>query len=384
MTPHDEQDKDPVLDDLYRFVHQAPVGLLDMRGDGAIRLMNPTAAQVLMPFAVNGVVDNLFDALGAQGAELRTACAAKAGRLGVLVHGFRVHRDGEVTGPAGAPTTLGVTITRAAPDRLFAALSDLSDLVVAERAALAAQARADQASAAKSRYLAGTSHELRQPLTAILGFADVMHQAVFGPLPARYAVYAGHILESARHLHALINDILDLSKIEAGEMVLEPGRVVLSEVVARCRRLTEQHARQAGVTVRDCLPETLDFVADARRVHQVLLNLVSNAIKFTPEGGSVTVAARAEDDGTVVITVSDTGIGIPPEDVALVLEPFGQSTAGRKRRDGTGLGLTIARALTEAHGGTLTLESIVAQGTTVTLRFPVGVIPAERVSPAAG
>jgi len=365
-------------------MYQAPVGLLDMRVDGTIEMMNPTAAQVLMPFAAGMALDNLFDALGARGADLRALCAAEDGRPGVLVHGFRVHRDGDRAAPAGAPTTLGVTITRAEPDRLFAALSDLSDLVAAEQAALAAQARADQASAAKSRYLAGTSHELRQPLTAILGFADVMHQAVFGPLPVRYATYAGHILEAARHLQALINDILDLSKIEAGEMVLEPRRVTLADVITKCRRLTEDHARQADVTLREVVPDDLVFVADPRRVHQVLLNLVSNAIKFTPQGGSVTVAAWAEADGTVVITVSDTGVGIPPEDIARVLEPFCQTKAGQHRGDSTGLGLTVARALTEAHGGTLTLESVVAQGTTVTLRFPFAERDLGHVSPAAG
>jgi len=379
------EDDAPGQGDLFRFIHMAPVGLLDMAADGAIRLMNPSAVQILMPFTVTGTLDNLFRSLGAQGTTLKAVCDETGDRLGLLMHGFRVVRDqanaNDRDGPPagrertrgaapGQPTTLGISVTRAAPDRLIVALCDLTNLVEAEAEALEARARADQANAAKSRYLAGTSHELRQPLTAILGFSDVIANQALGPLPDRYANYAHHISEAARHLRDLVSDILDLAKIEAGQMTLAAKPLDLSELVARCLGLMAPQAEQGEVRLEANMPETLALTGDRRRLQQILLNLISNAVKFTRPGGAVRVSARAEADGTVEIVVEDTGIGIAPDDIPRVLEPFGQAPAGADRPDSTGLGLPVARGLVEAHGGTLALSSAPDVGTTVTVCLP--------------
>jgi len=353
-------------DRLFRLLHQAPVGLAEIAPDGEVRLMNAAAAQVLMPMAPGRPLDNLFAFLGAEGDRLHALCDDRT-RPGMLVHGHRIaFRAGR------RRVVLGFTVTRTDPDSLLIGIDDLSELVEAEERAQMAEAQAVAASSAKSAFLATMSHELRQPLTAILGFSDVMHAGVFGPLSDRYREYVDHVREAGRHLMDLINDVLDLSKIEAGRLELDVAAVAMDDLFASCRRLMGERAGVEGVALEVVEPpEGLTVRGDARRLKQVLVNLISNAIKFTPRGGRVRVTATAPRDGRTVVAVRDDGCGIAAEEIPVVLEPFGQAGAGRARSDSTGLGLPLSKRIVEAHGGTLDLESAPGAGTTVRLVLPV-------------
>jgi signal transduction histidine kinase len=223
----------------------------------------------------------------------------------------------------------------------------------------------------KSEFLANMSHELRTPLNAIIGFSQLLESRMFGELNQRQAGYVDDIHESGQHLLSLINDILDLSKIEAGRMELELSSFDLPAAVANAVTLVRERASHHGVELRCRLAGVGEMVADERKVKQVLVNLLSNAVKFTPEGGTVEVRAM-RNDGAVEIAVSDTGIGIAPEDREAIFEEFrhvgGDST---RRSDGTGLGLALARRLVELHGGRIWVRSEVGRGSTFTFSVPV-------------
>ena len=237
--------------------------------------------------------------------------------------------------------------------------------------------RAEQANRAKSEFLANMSHELRTPLNAINGFSEIMVGQMFGPLgDPRYQGYASDILASGQHLLALINDILDMSKIEAGKLTLRMEPLDLRDVVDDAVRLMRMRAEAAGLTllvdIEDDVPE---FEADYRALKQVLLNLLSNSLKFTPRGGRVTLRAMAAGD-QVRISVADTGIGIPEDDIARLARPFEQvegQTA--KTTQGTGLGLALTKSLIELHHGRLTINSRPGAGTTVAFTLPVRAAP---------
>ena len=242
-----------------------------------------------------------------------------------------------------------------------------------DREELLENARADAVSlaAGKSRFLASMSHELRTPLNAIMGFSDIMRQKMFGELPGKYVEYADLIHESGSHLLDLINDVLDMSKIEADryELALEPLDV--REPVQAALRIVRMQADEAGVKLRAALPaQPIDADADRRAVKQIVLNLVSNAIKFTPVDGSVTVAMEAKDKDIILI-VADTGVGISEEDLKRVGRPYEQAGDPGRRSQGTGLGLSLVRAFAELHGGEMTIESRLGAGTAVTVRLPV-------------
>ncbi len=232
-----------------------------------------------------------------------------------------------------------------------------------------AKERADAANRAKSEFLANMSHELRTPMNAILGFSDIIRGRMFGPeVSERYADYANDIHESGSHLLAIINDILDLSKIEAGQETLaEEERTLDSLVEEVCTLLGEtDHAE-----FLTALPQPSPLLrVDGRKFRQILVNLLSNAFKFTPAGGRVTLAAEFTPAG-LSLSVRDTGIGIAPEDIEHVLAPFGQvESAFSRRHHGTGLGLPLAKSLAELHGGTLAVQSVLNEGTVVTVRLP--------------
>jgi signal transduction histidine kinase len=224
----------------------------------------------------------------------------------------------------------------------------------------------------KSEFLASMSHELRTPLNAIIGFSEVLGERMFGDLNDKQAEYVGDIQASGRHLLALINDILDLSKVEAGRMELEPSAFDLPEILASALALVRGRADAHGLALDLTVgPGVGTITADERKVRQILLNLLSNAVKFTPDGGRVALAATARA-GTVEITVSDTGVGIAPEDLGAVFEEFRQVGTDRARKqEGTGLGLALARRLVELHGGTIGVTSTPGQGTTFTVTLPV-------------
>jgi len=229
------------------------------------------------------------------------------------------------------------------------------------------------ATEAKSRFLASMSHELRTPLNAIIGFADVLNQRMFGELNAKQSDYVADIGTSGRHLLDLVNQILDLAKIEAGRMELEPSTFAPAETIRASLAFIRERAATHRIELAMQVPADLPVVrADERKIRQVLLNLLSNAVKFTPDGGSIGVTGHAIN-GELEISVKDTGIGIRPEDQPKVFDEFQQ--VGRpsdRSREGTGLGLTLAKRFIELHGGRIWIESEVGKGTTFTFAIPVG------------
>ena len=227
------------------------------------------------------------------------------------------------------------------------------------------------ASQHKSEFLANMSHELRTPLNAIIGFSEVLSERMFGEINEKQAEYIGDILESGRHLLSLINDILDLSKIEAGRMELESTDFELPNAIENALTLVKERAHRRGIALVHTVDERLGTIrADERKVKQVLLNLLSNALKFTPEGGQVVVRARVHN-GETEISVTDTGVGIAPEDLATVFEEFRQVGTASKRVEGTGLGLAISRKFIELHGGKIWVESQVGLGSTFAFTLPL-------------
>jgi signal transduction histidine kinase len=228
----------------------------------------------------------------------------------------------------------------------------------------------ETASRHKSEFLANMSHELRTPLNAIIGFSEVLNERMFGEINDKQSEYVIDILESGRHLLALINDILDLSKIEAGRMELEPSEFHLPTAIDNTLTLVRERAERRGIALaRDIDPRVGAVRADERKVKQVLLNLLSNALKFTPEGGRVDVRARARD-GVREVSVVDTGVGIAAEDLEAVFEEFRQVGASTKKAEGTGLGLAISRKFIELHGGRLWVDSKPGHGSTFTFTLP--------------
>ena len=236
----------------------------------------------------------------------------------------------------------------------------------------ALRSEAERANRTKSEFLANMSHELRSPLNAIIGFAEIMKDELFGSLgSAQYREYALDIWSSGRHLLDVINDILDLSKIEAGKAELAETRFDLAATVAACLRLIAGRAQQADVSVRSTVAgEGIGLLGDERKIKQVLINLLTNAIKFTKPGGRVKVEI-ADDASHLDVRISDTGIGMSPEEIPIALAAFGQVDSSLARKhEGTGLGLPLSKALVEMHGGQLLIESEVGIGTTVTVRLP--------------
>jgi signal transduction histidine kinase len=226
----------------------------------------------------------------------------------------------------------------------------------------------------KSRFIANMSHELRTPLNAIIGFSEMIRDQVYGPLgDQRYVEYSNDIYASGQHLLSIINDILDLSKVEAGKMSLNEDAVDLSDVVRRAVSQIRLLAEKSGVNVGALPPsQTAILAGDERLIFQIVLNLLSNAVKFTPKGETVAVEIRAkEEKGSIAIFVRDSGCGIAPADMARAMEPFGQvhaTQAGTTR--GTGLGLPLVKSLVELHGGSFELQSKVGVGTTAIVIFP--------------
>ncbi len=256
-------------------------------------------------------------------------------------------------------------------------LRNIAGRARAEVALRRAKELAETAIRAKSRFLANMSHELRTPLNAIIGFSEIMMSELCGPLEnERYRDYNKDIHESAGHLLALINDILELSKAEAGKLELQEGVVDLGSLVESSVRLIRQKAVCGEVAIEtEIATAAVRLRGDERKLKQILLNLLSNAVNFTPPGGRVEVRVACDRAGSLVVGVRDTGIGIAEADLPEALEPFGQARNHSGQSDqGTGLGLPLAKAMAELHGGSLTIDSAPGVGTTVTV-----VIPSERV-----
>jgi two-component system cell cycle sensor histidine kinase PleC len=236
-----------------------------------------------------------------------------------------------------------------------------------------ARRRAEESNIAKSRFLANMSHELRTPLNAILGFSEVMKTEMMGPMQnPTYREYAEHIHSSGRHLLQVINEILDLSRIEAGKHELTEASVHLVDVVDECQRLLKLKAESKALKLIEALDDSLPPIwADERALRQVCINLLGNAIKFTPPGGQITLGVRRSEDGGQILSIRDTGPGIPKEELPRVMQAFGQgSLAHTSAEGGSGLGLPIVKSLVDLHGGTFELLSEVRRGTEAVVRLP--------------
>jgi two-component system, cell cycle sensor histidine kinase PleC len=291
-------------------------------------------------------------------------------------------------------SALSATITEDHPDALrecfivtqagtYLGIGTSEALVKAKMALLAAREKqlntamiaAEDADRTRSNFLALMSHELRTPLNAIIGFSEVISGEMFGPHQVKaYGGYAKDILGAGRHLLALINDILDLSKCDAGHMELHSEPVELDGLLRDCMRYLQGRAADGKVKLALEIADDLPAVrADALRLKQVILNILSNAVKFTLPHGRVVMSANVADDEGIDIVIADTGIGMDPDDIPIALEPFRQISSPLARNvEGTGLGLSLAKTLTERHGGTLTIESARNVGTTVRMHLPAG------------
>ena len=274
-----------------------------------------------------------------------------------VVDGFVIVRDGVYAGVASGTDVLASALERAR--------SQMRALEVAREDAL-------RASRAKSAFLANMSHELRTPLNAIIGFSELLEKHYAGLLNDRQGEYVGDIRRAGHHLLALINDILDLSKAEAGKLQLIEEEIDLNGVLADAMRMLAPRVQSQNLDlVRHVAPAPIRIFADAQKLSQVAINLLSNAVKFTPPGGSIVVESGTDERGCPTFAISDTGIGIDPDEIASVLQPFerGRKPAARAQ-EGTGIGLPLAKSFVELHGGELALASAPGAGTRVTVRLP--------------
>jgi two-component system, cell cycle sensor histidine kinase PleC len=271
-------------------------------------------------------------------------------------------------------TIVDLRRSQQALERQTAELADLAGKYAEEKT------RAEEANQAKSKFLANMSHELRTPLNAIIGFSEIMESGMFGPLGAeKYAEYCRDIRESGQYLLDVINDILDMSKIEAGGIRLVPETVELHPLLADCLRVVSTRAGEKNLSVSADVDPAIHLDADRRAIKQIALNLLSNAVKFTPDGGTVTVRGRLRA-GAIIIAIEDDGIGIPREALRKLGRPFEQVESQlTKRHQGSGLGLAIAKSLVEMHGGAMRIRSKLGQGTMVVVRLPATARPPIRV-----
>ena len=251
--------------------------------------------------------------------------------------------------------------------------SDVTEIKASERRLIEAHSQAETANRAKGDFLANMSHELRTPLNAIIGFSEVISNQLFGPIVnEKYLEYIRDIHTSSLHLLSIINDILDMSKIEAGKVELAKEVVQIQNIISEVMRMVHERARTRDIELTAELPdEDVEIWADERSMKQIFLNLLSNAIKFSNEGGRIYVRIVADRSDVAVLEIEDHGIGMSPEDQERALQPFGQATPATTRNyGGTGLGLPITKGLVEAHGGTLTIDSRAGCGTLVRIVLP--------------
>jgi two-component system, cell cycle sensor histidine kinase PleC len=253
-------------------------------------------------------------------------------------------------------------------------ISDIGDIKEREQRLVEARHQAEAAAEAKGAFLATMSHELRTPLNAVIGFSEILSSQIFGGLGnPKYVEYADSIQHSGRHLLGIINNVLDLSKHQAGKLQLDMEPVDLAAVVANCAAIMRDQCARAGLALHTQVPTDLVMNGDAGRLRQMLLNLMSNAVKFTKPDGRVTVTAEAFGGGRVRLLVADTGIGMSDEEIPVALAVFGQVDSRLSRRyEGTGLGLPLVKSIVELHGGEIAIASAPGAGTTITVLLPRG------------
>ena len=256
--------------------------------------------------------------------------------------------------------------------RMAGSVADITQRIENQHQIIEAKERAEIANRVKTEFLANMSHELRTPLNAIIGFSDVMLSGLFGEIEPRYQEYIENIRDSGSHLLGVINDILDVSRIEAGRMELRAERTSVKELIETTTRLIRDRAHEADLSVTRRLDKDLpDLMVDGQRIKQILLNVLSNAVKFTAPGGKITLKVKVNSAGEMVIAIKDTGIGMTAEDIETALTPFGQVDSKLARRfEGTGLGLPLTKSFVELHGGSLDIQSKPKEGTTVSIHLP--------------
>jgi two-component system, cell cycle sensor histidine kinase DivJ len=373
--------------------------LKDIRAQATQRAIDQFHAvtnDVFAILAADGRVHQVFGAvhsvLGAQGSDLQGDGLLQrvhvADRPALLTSLYDVHahqgraslavrvRTGAIDGPQMFQWTemdLSAMAADEGQGSVYLLIRDISAAKQHESELMLAREKAESSDAAKGRFLATMSHELRTPLNAIIGFADLLEEEVFGPLAnPQQREYVGLIRESGGHLLHLVNDLLDMSKLEAGhfQIVIEP--FAMSQVVQRCAKLVGAQIQKAGQTLNldlvDGLPE---IIADQRAVRQIVINLLSNASKFTPRGGTICVKVR-RDGAMLALSVIDSGIGISSDDMKKLGQPFFQADGAYSRNhQGTGLGLSVVKGLAELHDGSMGFSSVLGEGTTVTIRLPL-------------
>jgi len=355
----------------------APEGIISISDDGTIRLYNRGAEAIFSYRAEEAMgqpLDILLPEAKREGHARFIAAFDESGEQNRLMS-----RRGEITGRCKDghefPAEASISKLDLGEETIFTVmLRDVSEIKRSERALQRALDEAEIANRAKSESLANMSHELRTPLNAIIGFSELIATQALGEIGnARYTEYAGDIRDSGQHLLALINDILDLSKIESGSMEPKEETFQVAEVVRSCVALVTERARNNRIDIAVDFPESTSATlrADRRMVKQILSNLLANAVKFTLAGGRVTISAHVDSEAGLAIEVKDTGIGMPERDIPKALARFGQvdSHLGRKY-EGTGLGLPLVKSLIELHGGFLDLRSELHCGTSATVVFP--------------
>lgn len=377
-------------EDRYRLLARNMTDVIIRHGrDGNVLFVSPAAEQLFGISAGDLMERGLFDRVHVTDRPAYLSALADAAALGESRSvEFRVRREGTAQGHFGWVEMRCRPLDRAeagAPGdarEVVAVLRDIGERKDQELALEMARAESERANSAKSRFLATMSHELRTPLNAIIGFSDMLTDETLTLDETRRYEYAKLINESGRHLLSVVNGILDMSKMESGNFQITPEPFAPAQVISSCCDLLALKAKDAGVELVSRVPANLpEMVADRRALNQILINLISNAIKFTPREGKVTIGAYSEGD-TINITVSDTGCGIGPEDLPRVGEAFFQARASYNRRhDGTGLGLSIVKGLTRLHGGDMQIRSQLGEGTQVTVRLPVNCEDARPADP---
>lgn len=371
---------------MYRFLADNAMDLITRHSaDGRIRFASP-AAEALLGRAPESLTGQALSAMVRpddlkilQAAFVEASYFGRAATAEVCLR----HSDGhyvwtEIRCRPAAP------VKGEAAD-IVAVTRDISERKAHERALVEARDNAQEASRAKSRFLANMSHELRTPLNAIIGFSEVMTHEMFGPVGSpRYLEYTRLIHESGGHLLELINGVLDMSKIEAGKFELSEEVFDLDEVATQAVRFVKLQADRKGVALKlSVAPDAHTIFADKRAVKQMLVNLITNGVKFTPRGGDVRISA-ARDAGGIAVMVRDTGVGIAPDDLKKLGQPFEQVEGEHVRsQEGTGLGLALVKAFAGMHGGDAVIESVLGEGTVVRVRLPFAAVSesGERMAP---
>jgi len=366
-------------DDRYRLLARNMTDVITRHGkNGAVLFVSPTAEPLLGARTNELTGFGLFDRVHvADRPAYLTALADAAAKAEHRSVEFRIRRGGDDEGPyfVWIEMRCQPLECRAASDEereVVAVLRDISERKTHEQAIDVARAEQERASQVKSRFLATMSHELRTPLNAIIGFSEMLGNETLVLEPARKQEYAQLINESGRHLLAVVNGILDVSKMETGNFEITPEPFAPGPAILSCCDLLALKARDAGVEIKTRI--TLDLpevLADRRAFNQILINLISNAIKFTPRGGRITVSAQSEG-AKLALIVEDTGVGIAEDDLRRVGEAFFQARGSYDRRhDGTGLGLSIVKGLVRLHDGSIDIASRVGNGTRVTVKLPL-------------